>query len=103
MEREPQSQTVTLTELLLRTGILALKVLIPMIWLQSKLSPTQFLIGGTVLVLTAFLFDFSPTQDSGYQPSMRASKQSPRPGESGEIKGEGTRLRRCDGSLSSVR
>lgn len=57
MEREPQSQTVTLTELLLRTGILALKILIPMIWLRSKLSPIQFLIGGTAFVLTALLFD----------------------------------------------
>ncbi|KAK3293126.1 uncharacterized protein B0H64DRAFT_206344 [Chaetomium fimeti] len=74
MESEPQpQQTVTLTELFLRTGILALKVLIPMIWLQSKLSPIQFLIGGTVLVLVAFLFDFSPTQDSGSPSSVRPS------------------------------
>lgn len=73
MEREPRSQTATLAELFLKTVILALKVLIPMIWLRSKLSPIQFIIGGTALVLAAFLFYFSPTQDSGCPPSMRPS------------------------------
>ncbi len=59
----PQSpQFVTLAELALRTGILTLKVLIPMLWLQSKVSPTQFLIGSAALVLVAFFLDLSPPQ-----------------------------------------
>ncbi|KAK4236382.1 hypothetical protein C8A03DRAFT_35721 [Achaetomium macrosporum] len=67
MDGEPETspEPVTLTELLLRTGILALKVLIPMLWLQSKLSPLQFLVGGAALVLAAFIFDSSPSQDPG--------------------------------------
>ncbi len=61
----PQSpQSVTLAELVLTTGILMLKVLIPMLWLQSQISPTQFLIGGAALVLVAFFLDPSPPQDA---------------------------------------
>ena len=63
---------VSLTELLLRTGILALKVLIPMLWLQSKLSPVQLFIAGTALIFAAFLFDFLPAQDAGRPPSMQS-------------------------------
>ena len=69
MERQPPPQTVTVTEILLKTSILALKILIPMLWLQSKLSPVQFLIGGTALILVAFLLDSSRLQNAG--PSRR--------------------------------
>jgi hypothetical protein len=66
MDGEPETspEPVTLTELLLRTGILALKALVPMLWLQTKLSPLQFLVGGAALVLAAFLYDSSPSPNS---------------------------------------
>lgn len=60
MQPQSEPQRLTLGELVLRTGILALKVLIPMLWLQSKLSPAQFLVGGAVLVLVVFFFDLPP-------------------------------------------
>ena len=67
----PQSpQSLTLAELVLRTGILTLKVLILMLWLQSKLSPTQFLTSGAALVLVAFFLDLSPPQAAA--PSRQA-------------------------------
>ena len=71
----PQSpQYVTLAELALRTGILTLKVLIPMLGLQSKVSPTQFLIGSAALVLVAFFLDLSPPQDAA--PPRQAQHRS---------------------------
>jgi hypothetical protein len=54
MEGQPSPPTISLTELILKTGILALKVLIPMLWLQSKLSPIQFLIGGHGIAARCF-------------------------------------------------
>lgn len=69
MEGQLPPQTATATEMLLKTGILAIKILIPMLWLQSKLSPVQFFIGGTALVLVACLLDSSPPHRAG--PSRR--------------------------------
>ncbi len=69
MDSRPPLQSLTLAELVLRTGILALKVLMPMLWLQSKLSPFQFLVGGAALVLVVCFIDLSPPQDSA--PSRR--------------------------------
>jgi hypothetical protein len=69
MEGQPPSQTVTVTKMLLKASILALKIFIPMLWLDSKLLSVQFLIGGTVIVLVAFYFDSSPLQNVG--PSRR--------------------------------
>jgi hypothetical protein len=60
MDPQPSPHPVTLAELLLKTGILAVKILVPMLWLQSKLSPLQFLIGGAALVLVVFFFDLPP-------------------------------------------
>jgi hypothetical protein len=72
MEGQPSPPTISLTELILRTRILALKVLIPMLWLQSKLSPIQFLIGGTALLLVVFLFDTSSSRDHQPGPSQQS-------------------------------
>jgi hypothetical protein len=59
MENNPPS-AISLVELLLKTGISAFKVLVPLLWLQSRLSSIQFLVAGSFLVLAAFLADSSP-------------------------------------------
>ncbi|KAK4173344.1 hypothetical protein QBC36DRAFT_58683 [Triangularia setosa] len=46
-----QAQMSNLGEAFVETAILALKGLIPMVWLRSKTSPVQFLVGGTALLL----------------------------------------------------
>lgn len=69
-----------LPELLLQTGILALKILILMLWLQSKLSYVQFLVAGMALVLVAFMLDFT-TQETPGQPWDRQTNNT-RPGAS---------------------
>jgi len=60
MDSQTTPQSVTLAELLLSTVILTLKILIPMLWLQSKLSPIQFFISSAALVLLVFFFDLPP-------------------------------------------
>ncbi|KAK4204606.1 hypothetical protein QBC40DRAFT_91751 [Triangularia verruculosa] len=46
-----QARGPNLGEAFVETVILALKGLIPMVWLRSKTSPVQFLVGGTALLL----------------------------------------------------
>jgi len=59
MDSQTTPQSATLAELLLSTVILTLKILIPMLWLQSKLSPIQFFISSAALVLFVFFFDLA--------------------------------------------
>ncbi|KAL2021889.1 hypothetical protein VTK56DRAFT_6484 [Thermocarpiscus australiensis] len=61
-----QTGTATLSASLNRysnTSILALKIMVPMLWLQRKLSPLQFLLGGTALVRGSILLDFMPPRN----------------------------------------
>ncbi|KAK3900017.1 hypothetical protein C8A05DRAFT_36354 [Staphylotrichum tortipilum] len=70
MSTDPAPQPLPLPDLLLHTGILILKILTPMLWLQSKLSPLQFLIGGAALILATLLLDPQlPRQDPDPMPA----------------------------------
>lgn len=79
MDSSRPSQPITLAELVLKSGISALKVLIPLLWLESRLSPTQFLVAGAALVLATFLFDSSPGPDGPQtdSPSRNAVRMTP--------------------------
>ncbi|KAK0714087.1 cytochrome P450 [Lasiosphaeria miniovina] len=61
----------SVAEQLLDRGIAALKALIPIIWLQSKTTPIQFLVGGTVVLLVSLLLGISPPQDPAEPPLIK--------------------------------
>ncbi|EAA30254.1 cytochrome P450 [Neurospora crassa] len=58
-------------ESLLDTGIAAIKGLIPMIWVQSKTSPVQFLVGGVAVLLSYLLLTISPPHDPSEPPLIK--------------------------------
>ncbi|KAK0630505.1 cytochrome P450 [Bombardia bombarda] len=70
MSDQASEDAVSLAELL-ETGIAALKGLIPLIWLQSKIPPIQFLIGGVVVLLATFLFTISPPHNPAEPPIIK--------------------------------
>ncbi|KAK0710412.1 hypothetical protein B0T21DRAFT_298117 [Apiosordaria backusii] len=57
-----QARAPSLGEVFVETVILALKGLIPMVWLRSKTSPVQFLVGGTALLLLALAISHFQTE-----------------------------------------
>lgn len=58
-------------ESFLDTGIAAIKGLIPMIWVQSKTSPVQFLVGGVAILLSYLLLTISPPHDPSEPPLIK--------------------------------
>jgi hypothetical protein len=69
---EHRPPPITFTELLLKTAILA--VLTPLLWLLSKLSPVQFLIGGTALVFAAYLLSLISRLPCQCPPAISATR-----------------------------
>ncbi|KAK3347677.1 cytochrome P450 [Neurospora tetraspora] len=65
------ADTVAEIESFLDTGIAAIKGLIPMIWVQSKTSPVQFLVGGIVILLSYLLLTISPPHDPAEPPVIK--------------------------------
>ncbi|KAK0654198.1 hypothetical protein QBC41DRAFT_59396 [Cercophora samala] len=62
-----QARVPSLGEAFIETVILALKGLVPMVWLRSKTSPVEFLVGGTallVMVLAVSHFHTEPNRPS---------------------------------------
>ncbi|KAK4166883.1 hypothetical protein QBC43DRAFT_312581 [Cladorrhinum sp. PSN259] len=57
LKQAARTRTTEWLEMLLESFILALRGLVPMLWLRSRVSPIQFLIGGIVLVLVTLLFN----------------------------------------------
>ncbi|KAK3485410.1 cytochrome P450 [Neurospora hispaniola] len=55
----------------LDTGIATIKGLIPMIWVQSKTSPVQFLVGGVAVLLSYLLLTISPPHDPSEPPLIK--------------------------------
>ncbi|EGO55209.1 hypothetical protein NEUTE1DRAFT_147788 [Neurospora tetrasperma FGSC 2508] len=58
-------------ESILDTGIAAIKGLIPMIWVQSKTSPVQFLVSGVAVLLSYLLLTISPPHDPSEPPLIK--------------------------------
>ncbi|KAK3388670.1 cytochrome P450 [Sordaria brevicollis] len=65
------ADTVAEIESFLDTGIAAIKGLIPVIWVQSKTSPVQFLVGGIVALLSYLLLTISPPHDPSEPPLVK--------------------------------
>ncbi|KAK3496202.1 cytochrome P450 [Neurospora crassa] len=65
------ADAVTEIESFLDTGIAAIKGLIPMIWVQSKTSPVQFLVGGVAVLLSYLLLTISPPHDPSEPPLIK--------------------------------
>ncbi|KAJ4415811.1 hypothetical protein N0V85_002547 [Neurospora sp. IMI 360204] len=65
------ADTVAEIESFLDTGIAAIKGLIPMIWVQSKTSPVQFLVSGIVILLSYLLLTISPPHDPAEPPVIK--------------------------------
>ncbi|KAK3987333.1 hypothetical protein QBC44DRAFT_372167 [Cladorrhinum sp. PSN332] len=57
MATDQASRTTGWLEMFLESFILALRGLVPMLWLRSRVSPIQFLIGSTVFLLITILFN----------------------------------------------
>jgi len=68
---EHASATIAFLEDTLETGIIAIKGFIPMLWLQSKTSPIQFLVGGIAVLLATFLLTLSPSHDPAEPPLIK--------------------------------
>ncbi|KAK3947916.1 cytochrome P450 [Pseudoneurospora amorphoporcata] len=67
----PMADTVAEIESFLDTGIAAIKGLIPMLWIQSKISPVQFLVGGIVVLLSYLFLAISPPHDPSEPPIIK--------------------------------
>ncbi|CCC12749.1 hypothetical protein SMACR_05707 [Sordaria macrospora] len=65
------ADTVAEIESFLDIGIAAIKGLIPMIWVQSKTSPVQFLVGGIIVLLSYLFLTISPPHDPFEPPIIK--------------------------------
>ncbi|KAK4185634.1 hypothetical protein QBC35DRAFT_389059 [Podospora australis] len=83
VDHKSSSRVVGVVEVLVETFILALKGLIPMLWLRSKVSPLQFLVGGVVLLSAILLVGQSSrkrsTESSSVKGILVTSRRNPKP------------------------
>ncbi|KAK0648972.1 hypothetical protein B0T16DRAFT_456424 [Cercophora newfieldiana] len=56
-QRQTRQTTAAMAEQLLEVGLLALKGFIFMLWVRGMASPFQFLIGGLLILLAAYLLN----------------------------------------------
>jgi len=73
MDENRRQTTAGMAEQLLEVGILALKGFIFMLWVQSMASPVQFLIGGLLVLLAAYLLNSYPQESQSSQARSASS------------------------------
>lgn len=78
MEDTRRQTTAVMAEQLLEIGILAMKGFIFMLWVQSMASPIQFLVGGLLVLLAAYLLNRYQSSESSASASSSSVAAGPR-------------------------